>query len=258
MVSLYSTSSRTIHQVWFDIGNGADIPTALRPYQDSWKRLRLDFSYKLWTLADAERLVRDSPAVVREIWQKLPHGINKADFFRYVLMHTIGGCYFDLDFDCVSDEFVDVFNNLDGVLLAEESPYSLQTGSLHNGALMSRGAGHPFWSFLFEAIYSRLMMLRKEDLHDKQASVFRLTGTAVLRDVAVDYWRHNLSYRFPLVVVPFGVFCPLMIGSSYVDDYDGEFPRGRWTFPRDVRDQYRGHTYAVVMASMRTWQHAFD
>lgn len=263
-IMMSTTVRRTIHQIWFNLGDEPHVPAELHERQQSWKRLRLDFSYKLWDLQEADRIIESCDKTIRDVWSKLPHGINKADFFRYVLLFRFGGFYVDLDFQNVDgDGFVNFFDNIDGVVLSEEWPFSLQTGSVHNGVLFSPRAGHPFWSFVFRAIHERLNALKAVDFRDKQKSVFDLTGTAMLRNIAVDYWQQNLSRTFPLVVVPFGMFCPLLSRSGdetyYIDSYDFDyeaFPPSSWTLPSSIMKP-RPFTFAMLLPAKKRWQKQF-
>lgn len=259
-----------LHQIWFDIGDGPAPPAYATQRMQRMRMLNPHMTYKLWTLDEAEVMVGGVRALC-DIWERLPHGINRVDFFRYVLMHKFGGFYFDLDFVCV--------RALDGigleagcVLLCEEWPFSFVGGSVHNGAIASGDAGHPFWPLVFGLIRSRLD--RPIATGDIQQAVFRLTGTALLRDAAMLYWKNGsaadgsrVQAMFPLVVAPFGLFCPVVSVASgkLVDTYHEESNDAssavsdrptRWCLP-DTDRRVSALTYALLAPSTKLWQKGF-
>lgn len=247
----------TIHQIWFDIGNG-NMPA--RNHQETMRRTS-GMDVATWDLKSAEALLQrvHYPQLdLLELWKRLPHGINKADFFRYVLLYRLGGAYFDLDFVCARP-LADFFRP-NTVVLAEEWPFSLRDGSLHNGAMICRDARHPFWEAVFDEIHARLGALRGDaDRGDIQRSVFKLTGTAMLRDVAVKYLRGSRAAAAPVVVAPFGVFCPLLNhDGACIDSYESARAAGTLRNLRlPERAPANAHTHAFLAPAPKLWQQSF-
>lgn len=249
-----------LHQIWFDLGAGASPPLPNGTATMRRCAERSGVEYKLWSEEEALALLSTMPARLQEVWKGLPHAINRLDFFRYMLMYRLGGMYFDVDFRCIrslTDFMVD-----DTVFLCEEWPFSFSSGSLHNGALICKSSGHPFWERVFDAIEERLGRLRAGDALDMGRSVFGLTGTGMLRDVA---WAH-LAATTPspkVVVMPFGVFCPLMRDDgAYLDSYDLEpqwLIASRLHLPsqEDVTRCARSFTAAFLAPADKIWQQTF-
>lgn len=248
-----------LHQIWFDLGKGAS--PASPNGVDSMLRYSAEsgLTYRLWSEADAVKLMSSMPVRIQKIWAKLPHDINRIDFLRYVIMYKLGGVYFDVDFNCIknlSDLLVS-----DTVFLCEEWPFSLKNGSIHNGVLFCKSPGHPFWTHVFDEINNRLCVLSMHDYKDIQKSVFKLTGTSMLRDVSCKYMNEKHIYK--VVVLPFGIFCPLICEDSYTDSYNfkenpNENPnRLRVPSNEDITRHARVFTLGYLGASVKIWQRDF-
>lgn len=241
-----------LHQIWFDLGNGTKPPR--KNGTDSFLENNNDFEYKLWSLEEAEKLIEKSEKYGR-LWNLLPHGICRADLFRYIIMYEFGGLYFDFDFCCTKSLKALLISGV--AFVGEEWPRSLVTGSVHNGALISKDPKHPFWIEVIEEIFFRLLRLENEDKMDIQKSVFQLTGTAMLRDVAIKYIKKKSHFN-SLIVLPFGCFCPFLNGDGeYISRYERatEVTLKNMHFPSDVPRE--PHNFAFVMPSIKTWQKQF-
>lgn len=199
-----------VHQIWFDF-NECDCA----PHADRRRAMRLlnpGCIYHLWSLADAMHFMEVRCPHWLPLFSRLPHNINRCDVFRYVLMLYTGGVYLDLDFVCVRSLSALVEATSDGVLVCEEWPRSLQDATVHNGVLVSGLPGHPLWTRVLQCVSERLDALVERE--DKQAAVFKLTGTAMLRDAVCDYWANARSLR-SVHVAPHHVFCPLSVGAPH-------------------------------------------
>jgi len=262
-----------IHQIWFDLGKGNVPlePNGIESMKNYCENNNLE--YKLWSYKEADDIIDNMSSIIQHIWKSLPHAITKIDFFRYVLMYKFGGMYFDIDFHCIKG-----LNNLqiqDCCFLCEEWPFSFQSGSLHNGVLLCKSPNHPFWIDVFSEIEKRLGALATSEIFDIQKSVFKLTGTAMLRDVAHSYIHHRRSLLgHSIIIMPYGVFCPLVShdrnqdGSqdgTYIDSYDryDEFKRigltQTWSVPSKqiIYQHARNFTSGFLGASVKVWQHKF-
>lgn len=265
-----------LHQIWFDLGKGSSPPIQYRERMQRMCDMNPDLHYKLWDLSEATSLVQKTPLFQR-IWTDFPHGINRADFFRYVLMYHYGGCYFDLDFVCARPikTLYDQCVLQSTVLLGEEWPWSLQDATVHNGAIICGPSGHPFWSVVFNCIYNRLLKLSthtESQEHDMQTSVFKLTGTAMLRDAVKQYWEYGiadnaclLSHLQPkskptVIVAPFGLYCPLLTGdNTLIDCYSNQSlckqKKRDWKLiPPDMASLLTNKSYMFLSFSLRLWQ----
>lgn len=110
-------------------------------------------------------------------------------------------------------------------------------------------------------IEKRLSNLDGDALADIQKSVFKLTGTAMLRDVAYSYINNRKSLLgHSIIIMPYGFFCPLVCqDGTYIDSYD-DFDRVRhtqtWSVPSKqiIDNNARNFTSGFLGASVKVWQ----
>ena len=86
-----------IHQTW---KTSVDLPRWVQRSVDSWKRLNPAMRHVLWDDAACEALVATRAPHLMATWRQLD-AVQRADFFRYVVIHEYGGVYADADVDCI-------------------------------------------------------------------------------------------------------------------------------------------------------------
>lgn len=220
-----------IHQIWFDIGHGRTPPHDHR--RKSFQIMNPDARYKLWSKSEAVRFIESKCPHLRSLYFRLPYDINRCDLFRYVLMYYEGGFYFDVDFKCLRPLAHLISNN---VLLCDEWPNSSLNETVHNGALYSPRF-HIFWQFVFDEIHNRLKKLPPIGITMRKGSeVLKLTGTALLRDVAVQSQGVRIAKN--------DLFCP-------VRTHNGTF-----LLPVDENDVTRKYPFSscALLPSKLTWR----
>lgn len=249
-----------LHQIWFDLsGDGRAAPHVANSQR--LRQLHPGMTYKLWNESDALQLVTTSYPQYLNMWNTLPVGINRCDVFRYMALHHYGGAYLDLDFRCTQP--LTPLLHEGTVLVGEEWPNSIQTGSLHNGNLYSHTPGHPFWIFLLDEVLRRHTQLRSEgpQVADIQRQVFKLTGTAVLRDSVLMYWAKGGT---DVIVLPYYMLSPLCtIDGSLMTSYthpactDARLWRLVDTDNLDALES-NPIVFTVLVTSAKTWQTGFS
>lgn len=227
-----STFTKFIHQIWFDFGK-SNMPDK-NTYDTLHNRLaqnNLQYMYKLWTLDDATRLIDDHyPQFSFFFKSNVKYNVVKCDFFRYLLMYHFGGIYIDLDFASLKsfDSFFDdlICNkietiNLDSslnnknheIILTEEWFNSMyKSNTLHNGFLISKTKGNPFWlKLLFDVANSVQKITTQND-------VFEYSGTKKI-------YNHVISLKDILndsiTILPHYYMCPyLCIAKSNIQSVE--------------------------------------
>lgn len=93
---------KTIHLMWIDKNpNVSNIPKKYVRYVDTWKRTNKDWEIKIWYTKDIIELLKNNFSErEKEFWYNLEPHLCKCDFSRYLVIHSHGGLYVDLDFIC--------------------------------------------------------------------------------------------------------------------------------------------------------------
>jgi hypothetical protein len=237
-----------VHQIWFDIGSGKDAPHPERRRNVREAAELSGRTYVLWSESDAIALMETECPHLLALYQALPHGINRCDLFRYVLLLLRGGWYLDIDFVCLR-----ALPREDDLVVGEEWPGSA-SATVHNGVLCSP-RGHHLWVWVLNEVHTRLRALQPRDRASVQRSVFALTGPAMLRDVIVDVG---------LPVQPFQLLCPCCALSPdgairAVSTLEDARRNPRWCTPPDnvdlqlLREWFPG-AITAMLGSEQTWQ----
>ena len=243
-----------IHQIWLTPPGKDDLPAPHPPRRATMEKAS-EGNYKLWTHDDANMLVSKLGGKFEKVYNSLPHHICKCDVLRYFIMYVIGGAYFDCDFVCIKRLDL-TFSAPKYIYLSEEWQRSVETGTVHNGALISP-RGHPFWLAVIDEIILRNEKLSSDDIKDKGKSVFGLTGTSLLRDMA-------LKNKNWVKILPFYTFCPHRAGEDEIPAWhdNSRFPHPLRFEPGTSSYETLKKSYplsfTVPIASDRSWQLSFD
>ena len=83
-----------LHRIW----ECEDIPKRYVSPLESWTNKSSEIVYALWTRAVRERFITKVLGSARlDLYLRLAPGAYRADLFRYIIMHHIGGFYSDVD-----------------------------------------------------------------------------------------------------------------------------------------------------------------
>lgn len=88
---------RLIHQTW----KTHDVPERFAAGVESWKSMNPGFRYKLYDDAECRALVSSAYPEFLSFYDRLSSGVQRADVFRYLVIHQFGGVYADLDTHCL-------------------------------------------------------------------------------------------------------------------------------------------------------------
>ena len=92
-----TTITALIHQTW---KTSVDLPRWVQRSVDSWKRLNPSMRHVLWDDAACDALVAARFPHLLATWRQLD-AVQRADFFRYIVIYEYGGVYADADVDCL-------------------------------------------------------------------------------------------------------------------------------------------------------------
>lgn len=181
-----SVIPKIIHQTW----KTQDVPEKYRTWVRSWKEKNPDFTYKLYDNDESRLLVASSYPEFLELYDSLPTGVQKADLFRYLVIHKFGGVYADLDTEC-QVPIADVLKGHQIILGKESNQVRFQALQWFFAATPR----HPAFLEIAEEIKKRMSnpaMVEKDERYaiskDKlNAKVLYQTGPWVFTDVMKKY-----------------------------------------------------------------------
>ena len=91
-------SQMNIFQTW----KSHKVPKIAHKPTITWKYFGKNWNYKLYDDKECFNFIRDNfNEHVLAVYQSLPFGVMKADFWRYCIIYKIGGLYTDLDTSCL-------------------------------------------------------------------------------------------------------------------------------------------------------------
>jgi tetratricopeptide (TPR) repeat protein len=184
---------RSIVQFWSD----GQPPSDLAEYCDSWSRLNPDFSYRLFSKADARAFIADhSAAMVLTAFDRALSPATMADLFRLAYLFVHGGFYADADDRCLAalmtlmppdrnlivyqEEFGSIGNNIIGAApghpvigaALEEAALAIMRGdndlvwlSTGPGLLTRCFARHLAQQSSFEVVLRQTLVLERHELY---------------------------------------------------------------------------------------------
>lgn len=132
---------KVIHHIWINQNN--EIPDCYKKeWRDSWKKIMPDWKVKVWYAKDVEALLRKKYPIVLRKYNSYHIPVCKADIARLAILHSEGGVYTDLDFECLKpiDRWIE---NKNAFFIATDTE-NLKTTSLRNSILAST-ANHPIF-----------------------------------------------------------------------------------------------------------------
>lgn len=87
---------RLVHQTYKD----ERIPVKLLPLLESWTQRNRGWQRRFYTDEDCTRFVQDEFPQYYRAYRALPKDVERADFFRYMVILRYGGVYADIDVEC--------------------------------------------------------------------------------------------------------------------------------------------------------------
>lgn len=144
-----------IHQTW----KTSVAPLRWRHLVDSVKRNHAGWTYHLWSDGEMEAHVLANHPALYPVYMAFEKNVMRADVFRYVVMHDLGGLYCDLDYEFLRPY---PYGDADLVLMEE---FSGDDGyrQIANYVFAS-SPGHRFWKDVLEDLVKHPPIVR--DVND--------------------------------------------------------------------------------------------
>lgn len=106
-----------------------------------------DYAHLFWDDEDLDWLVRTHRPGIYPLFRGFRRHICRVDLARYVLLHSYGGLYADMDFECRRNFFHILPRDRPS---AVESPY--KNNEFLQNSLMASPVGHPFWNEVIDEV----------------------------------------------------------------------------------------------------------
>jgi hypothetical protein len=132
---------KTIHQIWINKNN--EIPLSYeKKWRDSWKKKMPNWNFKIWYKDDVEKLFKEKYPVSYKKYKSYHIPVCRADIARLAILHSEGGLYVDLDFECLKpiDEWIE---NKNALLVAYDVDKVRET--FLKNSIMGACPGHPYF-----------------------------------------------------------------------------------------------------------------
>lgn len=175
-----------LHQIWFDLGNGAKVPIKYLPYIESWKNFHQNWTYKLWDENSCDKFLSDHYSWFIPYYNSYQSIIHKIDSIRYFLLYHYGGAYIDIDIECKKplDNLMHENKKID--LFFFESG----AGLLNNATMLSRNAKDKFF---VDYCFPQLIKNHQAWWHMKTSwmTVIWMSGPMFLRKCVSLYKKDN-------------------------------------------------------------------
>lgn len=139
-----------------------DLPPSARAAAAALRLHHPDWEYRFFDDADITRFVAAEFPAHRAILDEFPHAVQRADFFRYLAVHRLGGFYLDLDVFLESP--LEGLRSLGAVFPFEELTLNRHLRDAHGidweigNYAFGATAGHPF----LDAVINNCVRARRE------------------------------------------------------------------------------------------------
>jgi inositol phosphorylceramide mannosyltransferase catalytic subunit len=153
---------KILHRMWLDksITNNDRAPKKYDKFIKSFDDHNPDFAVLFWNRDKIYGLFDNHPEILKykQVWENLPHHIQKCDMARFIILYLYGGIYVDLDFMCFKN--LSPLLNRDLLLVFEPREHSETwddpvEARLYNGFIGSVPK-HLFWlewlNFIVESL----------------------------------------------------------------------------------------------------------
>lgn len=177
---------RFIHQTLA----GGTPPAAIRQYMASWRRLNPGWEVRVYTDQDCLEFVRREFPEYLEAYRRLAKGVERADFFRYMVILHSGGVYADVDAEC-KQPLDSVLHSKDTLVAGWDNDFADAQAALEAGYVRMRqlgqwvfaGApGHPALKELCDRIAAGVDQHQSFSL-DSRINTLERTGAGLFTDV---------------------------------------------------------------------------
>jgi mannosyltransferase OCH1-like enzyme len=208
---------KKIHQIWI----GSEPPAEVLRLAHTLKKHNPDFEYKLWRDADLASFGLDTSPL---FWAA-PNWGERADIFRYCILHKHGGIYCDMDIVCYQS-FEPLIHGIDFFAGIPDGNYF----EIANGVI-GCVPGHPIMRRILERIISA------QSADGIALGTVERTGPLLFTRVITECWDEGIAQD--LLIFPLNYFYHSTQGNSTAYAY--HYGHGWWSKPERIRKLSQTH-----------------
>lgn len=198
--------TKIIHQIWYDLGKGKDVPEKYKEYQKTWIVKHPEWKYILWTEEIGDEFMKTYYNQYYDAYKNVKYPIMKIDILRYCILEQYGGMYVDIDYKCLTglDDYLSQNANYD--IHINETPnelYKLLFGKNVSNSLIISKPNHPFWKLVISECFNRI---KTYSLSYHIFYVVKTTGPGLINDMLNQMKNDNNPIYKQINILPFDQF----------------------------------------------------
>jgi mannosyltransferase OCH1-like enzyme len=202
---------KKIHQIWI----GSEPPAEVLLLAETLKKHNPDFEYKLWRDADLASFGLDTSPL---FWAA-PNWGERADIFRYCILHKHGGIYCDMDIICYQS-FEPLIHGIDFFAGIPDFSHC----EILN-AVIGCVPGHPIMARMLK----KLIFVRS--FEGRRMGTVERTGPLLFSRVITECWREGLASG--ALIFPVNYLYPSHQNLSI--SYTHHYGHGWWSKPERIQ-----------------------
>ncbi len=178
---------KIIHQTW----KSKEIPNKISECITTWQKLNPDFEHRFYDNEDCLQFVKKHYSQYVDAYLSLPKPVEKADFFRYLVINKYGGVYADIDTTCIKP-INPLIHSRNEIIIGIEADFSELTLKILRtfGCFPTpRSPAYCQWIFISmpnHPILKEIIRRIAQNAH-KEMDTLEKTGPAVWTDVVKKY-----------------------------------------------------------------------
>ena len=185
---------KLIHLVYL-VFDSPTMPEAWRKNLEEWKKKNPDYKVILWNDKMADNLLDTKYPDLKDMYYSYKYNIQRADVIRYLIMHSFGGVYTDLDIvpNYPIDPFVNLYEQDDNIEVV--LPVSPNLSNVTSNFFIISKKDTPFW----DSVIENLQKNSKKKIGGKHETIMWQSGPKLLNEV---YKQYNKKNGTKVVIIP--------------------------------------------------------
>jgi len=234
-----------IPKIFHQTGKTADISEPYRTFRRRLQNLHPSWNYRFYDDAQCRDIVKQDFPTLLPVYDAYPYSIQRADLFRFIIVHLFGGFYLDLDVECIQaiDDLCEY-----NCVFGEESRLTAASAAAHGHRNRVRVANYMFGSRkghpLLLHILSRMITESGRNIRTEN-DILKSTGPGLVTRV---FFEHHEIFKDVVLLENKDRRC----GSPYHDDvgcHFGDYARhlhaGSWRHVAEKKRKIPGRRPSI-------------